>query len=206
MTIFSLLKKYAARQDGVAAVEFALIAPLLVLLFFGAVELSNMLIADSRLRTVAASMSDLLTQKSNGTISETDLNVANTAAAQIMMPLPVGSSRLAILFTAWRPISTNKSRVLWTRIITGGTTGNQLGTVLGLTTPACDTDGLPAGLLPKTGSSPFNDVLQVSAVYEFRPWFATIFNGSILLRSVNYNMPRYSLTINPGSTITPPCP
>lgn len=205
MTIFSPIRKYAARQDGVAAVEFALIAPLLVLLFFGAVELSNLLIADSRLRTVAASMSDLLTQKSNGTVSETDLNVANTAAAQIMMPLPVGGPRLAILFTAWRPVTINTSRVLWTRIITGGANGNQLGTVMGLTTPACATDGLPSGLLPKSAASPFNDVLQVTAVYDFHPWFATIFSGSILLRSVNYNMPRYSLTLNPGATLAPPC-
>jgi Flp pilus assembly pilin Flp len=57
------LAKLQQRQDGVAAVEFALITPLLVMLFFGAVEMSNLLIADSRLRNVAGSLSDLITQK-----------------------------------------------------------------------------------------------------------------------------------------------
>lgn len=195
---------FRRHEDGLAALEFALIAPLLVLLFFGAVELSNLLIADSRMRTVAASIADLLAQKSNGIISQTDLNVANTAATQIMLPLSV-NGRLAVLLTVWRPATLNTSQVVWTRIIKGGTTGSMLGSELGLSTPACATDGLPASLLPKSASSPFNDVLQVTAVYEFHPWFATIFSGSFRVTSGNYNMPRYTLTLDPGNTLSPPC-
>lgn len=200
----SLLSRYFRQQNGVAAVEFALILPVLTLLLFGAIELSNLLIADSKLRNVAASVSDLLTQKSNGIVSEADLNVANIAAAQIMTPLPV-NGRLAILITTYRPTTIHAANVLWTRIIAGGVTGNQQGTVLGLTTPVCSNSALPSSLLPKSMASPFNDVMQVTAVYNWSPWFATIYSGTIRLRSGNYNMPRYSLVLNAGSTISPPC-
>lgn len=199
------LPLFRRHEGGVAAVEFALIAPLLVLLFFGTIELSNLLITDSKLRNVAASISDLLTQKSNGAVSAGDLNIANLAAAQIMIPLPVFGPRLAILMTTYRPTSTTAGNVLWSRLIVGGVVGNQQGTVMGLTTPNCANTGIPTALLPKTDTSPFNDVLQVTAVYDWTPWFATIFNTTIRLRSTNYNMPRYSLVLNPGPSITPPC-
>lgn len=200
------LAKLQQRQDGVAAVEFALITPLLVMLFFGAVEMSNLLIADSRLRNVAGSLSDLITQKTDGTITASDLNTANVAAQQIMLPLPISGTKLAVLFTTYRPTSISAANVIWTRLIVVGTTGNQRGTtVLGLTTPACSDTSLPANLLPPTASSPFNDVLKVTAVYRWQPWFASIFSTSIDLRSTNYNMPRYTLTLGVDSSINPAC-
>ncbi len=205
--------KLFKNQDGVAAVEFALIAPLLILLFFGTIELSNLLIADSKLRNTAASMSDLLTQKTNAVVSETELvDIALLAATQIMLPLPVAGPKLAILMTVHRPTSYTTAEIVWSRIIVGGATASQLTPALGLVVPDCaDPSTLPATLLPKapTGSNPappFNDVLEVSAVYEFTPWFATIFNTSVLLRSTNYNMPRYSLVLNAGAGISAsPC-
>jgi len=199
------MRRLQHRQDGVAAVEFALIAPVLVLLFFGTVELSNLLIADSKLRNVAAGLSDLITQKSNALINTNDLNIANLAASQIMMPLPVTGPRLTVLVTNFRPESTSTSRVVWTRLLVGGAANPQQGTSMGLTTPACSDSSLPASLLPKTATSPFNDVVRVTASYDFEPWFANIFSGTIRLTSTNYNMPRYSLVLNPDPDLSPPC-
>lgn len=204
MLINLQFKALRQQEDGVAAVEFALILPLLVLLFFGIIEMSNLLIADSRLRAVASSVSDLLTQKYDGTVAEADLDTANLAASQIMMPLPV-NGKLAILTSVYRPNNISKATLLWTRVLAGGATTSQLTPALGLTPPACNDHGLPSSLLPKSTTSPFNDVMQVTAVYDWSPWFGTIFSGTIRLRSTNYNMPRYSLQINAGTDITPLC-
>lgn len=205
MPPFRSLRSLLHRDDGVAAVEFALILPLLVLLFFGTVEISNLLIADSKLRHVTASISDLLTQKSNATVSEVDMNVANIAAQEVMMPLPI-AGRLEVLMTTYRPDDETEAHVLWTRLIEGGVIGNKITSSLGLMVPSCTDTSLPPELLPPTATSPMNDVLMVTAAYRWSPWFLTIFDTDITLRATNYNMPRYSLVLNPGPTLTPPCP
>jgi Flp pilus assembly pilin Flp len=209
MTYFAKTQPSLARdQRGVAAVEFALITPLLILIFFGVVELSNLLVADSRLRNATASVADLLTQKADGNITANDLNTANIAAAEVLRPLPVvvGSTpRLALLITNFRPVSTADADVNWTRIVRGGGSAPQTGGELGLTNPPCTDSSLPATLLPKTATSAFNDVLRVTGRYEWFPWFATIYSGSVMLTSTNYNMPRYSLQLNADATISPGC-
>ena len=165
----------------------------------------SLLIADSKLRNVAASISDLLTQKSNATVSAIDMNVANLAAMEIMRPLPV-STRLEVLMTVYRPADETEAQVVWTRLIEGGVTGNKTTSALGLTVPSCTDKSLPSELLPPSSTSPMNDVLMVTAAYRWSPWFLNIFDSDIVLQSTNYNMPRYSLILNAGPTLVPPCP
>ena len=210
------IKKYplARNQQGVAAVEFALILPLLVLLFFGCLELSNLLITDSRLRYTTASVSDIITQTPTGQIDEDDLSLALIAAKTIIAPFPVNDGlgiRLGILVTAYRPTSITAAEVIWSRMLSGGATTSSTGSLagFGLTTLACGSTGLPASLLPKTITSPFNDVLVVTGAYRWQPMFTMIYSGTILLQSINYNMPRYSLRLDPITTgaksIAPAC-
>jgi len=206
--IKNFISRLRRNEQGVAAIEFAVISPILVLLFFGAVELSNLLIADSKMRNVAASTADLLTQKANGEVSESDLNIANISAREIMRPLPVtkgASPLLASLVVDYRPINKSQANVAWTRIIYGGGTTSTLTSKMGFVAPPCTDNNLPTALLPIDNSSPLNDVLKVTARYEWHPWFATIFSTSYVLEATNYNMPRYSLNLNAGSGVSPPC-
>ena len=201
-------------EDGVAAVEFALILPLLVLLFFGCIELSNILITDSRLRYTTASVSDIITQTPTGQIDEDDLTLALLAAKTIIAPFPVNDGfgiRLGILVSAYRPTSISAAEIIWSRILSGGATASSTGSLagFGLTTLACGATGLPPALLPKTVTSPFNDVLVVTGAYRWQPMFTMIYSGTITLRSVNYNMPRYALRLDPitsgAKSIAPAC-
>lgn len=192
-------------QQGVAAVEFALILPVLVTLFFGALETSNMLIADSRLRNAVGSIADLITQKGNGEVSLSDMQVANVAGKAILDPLRVSGPRLAFLLVMHRPIDTSTSEVAWARIIHADSTTPTTSDTLGLSVPQCSDSTLPLALLPKDDEAPKNDVLQVTGIYEWHPWFTVIFGSSIQLRSTNYNMPRYSLQLSAAADVSPAC-
>lgn len=208
-------KSYLSRNEsGVAAVEFALILPVLVLLFFGCVELSNLLITDSRLRYTTASVSDIIAQTPTGQIDEDDLTIALTAAKTIIAPFPVNDGvgiRLGILVSAYRPTSISAAEVIWSRMLSGGASVSSTGSLtgFGLTTLACGATGLPASLLPKTVTSPFNDVLVVTGAYRWQPMFTMIYSGILTLQSTNYNMPRYALRLDPITTgaksIAPEC-
>lgn len=209
LTITTPPKCLLRNEQGMAAVEFALISPILILLFFGAIELTNLLIADSKLRNVASSAADLVTQKSTGQITAADLNIVNIAVTEIMRPLAIstGSTPLvAVRITNYRPTSETVTGVNWTRTIFGGGTNPVVTDQLGLVNPTCGTDDLPTSLRPKTATSPLNDVVRVTARYNWAPTFANIFNSNIMLEATNYNMPRYSLNLNAGTGISPPCP
>ncbi len=173
--------------EGVAATEFALIAPILILLFLGVVEVSNLLVADMKLRAAASSVADLITQDSDGSITTGDLTLVGVAAQQIMAPLSVSGSRLNLTVTDYQisSASGNPVSVRWRRFYTPPAAP------VATSTPACDGTGLPATLKATT----LNDVVRVDASYVWTPMFIRIFSASITLRTTNYNMPRYSLTL-----------
>jgi len=53
------IRKAGQNEDGVSTIEFALIAPFLLLLYFGGVELSLLMLADRQITTTSATMGDL---------------------------------------------------------------------------------------------------------------------------------------------------
>jgi len=56
------LNRFSTNNEGVAAVEFALIAPLLILLFLGTVETSYAVAVDRKISRTASAIADLVTQ------------------------------------------------------------------------------------------------------------------------------------------------
>jgi Flp pilus assembly protein TadG len=190
--IFSLRHNIINDSRGIAAVEFALIAPLLIVLFFGVLEVSNLLIADTKLRAANAAAADILTQDSDD-VSLTDLQDINIATQRIMFPLPAvsGTDIATLVDTYGTPTSPPAS---WSRILPNSRT-----TVLGLSVRSNCKD---LSRLPPTLTLP---VLRTETAYVWRPQFASIFAVAIRLKSVNYFTPRYSSTLNLASALAPYC-
>lgn len=67
-----LVGRFFSRRDGVAAVEFAFIAPIMVVLFFGLVEGSSALSANRKVILSANTLSDLVAQETSVTKSALD--------------------------------------------------------------------------------------------------------------------------------------
>ena len=75
----------AQDRSGVAALEFALIAPLMILLFFGMTELSAAIIAGRHTNHASSAMGDLVAQCSN--INDSDISNVFNASLDVMSPL-----------------------------------------------------------------------------------------------------------------------
>ena len=196
MRFYSLLRRLKKEEQGVAATEFALILPLLTLILFGSIEVSNLLVADARIRAATSSVSDMLTQITVTTMTQSDLNDANTAVTEIMKPLPVVAGAVDLLGMRVTNFYVDVAaggvvKVRWSRLLPNiaNTSVNEVT----LSNPLCSNNGpLPTGL-----SSTSNDVMRTTGVYAWRPWFTTVFRTSpIYLRAEYFNMPRYVTRID----------
>ncbi len=79
-----LARRLRADSAGVAAVEFALLLPLMLTLYFGSVEFGDALTIDRKVTHVTSSLADLVTQAK--TISNTDMQNILDATASIITP------------------------------------------------------------------------------------------------------------------------
>lgn len=80
----TVTRDFPTDDKGVAAVEFALIAPLLVLLFLGTVETSYAVSVDRKISRTVSAIADLVTQSSQ--LSEDELRGLMKISANIMNP------------------------------------------------------------------------------------------------------------------------
>ena len=86
-------RRLAGDRAGVAAIEFALVMPILVSLFLGTFELTNLLLANSKLTEAAQTAADLVAQQKS--VVKADITNFGNAARQIMAPFPTTPLGLA---------------------------------------------------------------------------------------------------------------
>jgi len=82
-----------------AAIEMAFVFPSMLVLYFGLVDVSNLLSANRKVTLAASTIADLVTQ-APGTITKDDLTGFINAAGPIMDPFPVGSTGFTV--TGWQ--------------------------------------------------------------------------------------------------------
>jgi Flp pilus assembly protein TadG len=90
------LRRIRSDERGVAAVEFALIAPIMILLYCGLAELSIAMMAERRAAHSASVVADLVAQAPNSLVTTTDLGDIFTIGNSIMYPFPVGTLKLRV--------------------------------------------------------------------------------------------------------------
>jgi Flp pilus assembly protein TadG len=133
------LPRLLTDRRGTAAVEFALLAPLMVMMYFGTAELTEGLMASRKVSAVAATIGDLTAQAaSTSTTQVSDIfNIGQT----VMQPYPVTGTTLRMRITSVTVDANGSPKVDWSRGTTG-LTGLAKGAVvaLPLATKAAPTD------------------------------------------------------------------
>ena len=81
-------------EEGVSAVEFALIAPILIFIYLGAVELSLLMRVDRRVTSTTASLGDLTARLA--TVTDEDMEEMFAAAEVMMQPYEAQSATMRI--------------------------------------------------------------------------------------------------------------
>ena len=107
----SVWRSFRKNKRGAAAVEFALIAPAMMLLYSGLVELCQAMIAERKANHVASAVGDLVAQAE--TVSTTDLTDIFTIGNTIMAPYPTTSLQMRI--TSVTANASGTPKVDWSR-------------------------------------------------------------------------------------------
>jgi Flp pilus assembly protein TadG len=177
------------RRDvaGVAAVEFALILPMMLLLYVGTVEASALISMDRRVQTIAGAVGDLVS-RSNVNLAACDLKDYFQAAAGIMAPYTSNPVQQIVSSVQVNADGTTAT-VVWSKAF-GGATAHNTG----------DAYALPQAMKNISLSA---YVIVSEASYSYSPITTLIYSQPIQLRRENFYLPRYGGTIS----INPPtCP
>ncbi|MFN3312795.1 MAG: TadE/TadG family type IV pilus assembly protein [Hyphomonas sp.] len=92
--VFRPLQRWAREQRGVSAVEFAIIAPLLIFIYLSCVEVTLMMRADRRVTATASTLGDLTARL--GSVTNDDLTELYDAAVIMMQPYAASQTRMRI--------------------------------------------------------------------------------------------------------------
>jgi Flp pilus assembly protein TadG len=109
--ILSLLKRLGADRSGGAALEFALVAPVMVSLYFGSIELTQAFLAQNKAGHVAAAVGDLVARARS--VSTSDLSDYFSIGTEIMEPFP--STGLGIRVSSLTEGASGAPTVSWSR-------------------------------------------------------------------------------------------
>ena len=88
------LRSFARDHRGVAAVEFALILPVMVLMYVGTVELTNAISVNRKVVATASTIGDLTAQASD--IDDAGMNGILDASSAVIQPFSVTPLRLRV--------------------------------------------------------------------------------------------------------------
>ena len=183
------LKRFRRDSRAVAVVEFALILPFLITLYFGSIEASSLFAVDRRVTTISGTVGDLVSRwnPSDGTMSSATMTDYFKASEGIITPYP--TTGLEQVVTCIQVLSNGTTKVKWSRAYNGGTAR------------AVDSS-YP---LPSTsqmnqiarGSSGY--IIAAETSYSYRPVFGFVFKTAINLYRETFFLPRFEEYINPPS-------
>ena len=92
--MFKFSRKISKNDDGISAVEFALIAPLMAMIYFGCIELSLMMTLDRKVTGATAALGDLTSRAA--TVTNDDLADIFQATRMVMQPNEMTGARMRV--------------------------------------------------------------------------------------------------------------
>ena len=190
-------------RKGVAAVEFALIAPLLLALYFLTVEFTQGIDTNKRVGRIASMTADLITQQ-NGSTTQADVDAILQIGEAILQPYNRSLPTITATAIQMTNDATPRAQVVWERQLNNGAAG------VGPDKPGTFITTIPANLMVQ-GSF----LIRVEAHLNYEPiiaWAATnkaslglaAAFSSLNMDETYYLRPRMSQTItcadcNPSS-------
>ncbi len=107
-----LLARFRRDARGVSAVEFAMVLPLMVILFVGVVQVSELASLKRKTTLVARAVADLVAQVSS--IDQNEMNNVMAAGTAVIAPFPTG--KLKIRISSVKIDANKNATIAWSKV------------------------------------------------------------------------------------------
>lgn len=191
--ISARLRRFAAAAEGVAAVEFALVVPLLLMLYLGSIEASSLYTVDRRVTVISGAVGDLIARwdPGDGSIPQATIDDYFTAAEVIMTPYDATGLQ-QVVSLLWIN-STGTTKVLWSKA-TGGATPRSTNS----TYPLAATTQMNMVARGTSGGW----LVVSESLYPYKPVMGLVFQNALNLDHTSFFLPRFDecITVMVGGT------
>ncbi|MES2601124.1 MAG: TadE/TadG family type IV pilus assembly protein [Pseudomonadota bacterium] len=178
-----LLVRFGKDRRGVAAVEFAFIVPLMLVLLFGMIDTSSGVAINRKVTLTARTVSDLVSQ--GATVSSTDLSNFFKMGSAVMTPYQVTTATLEQRVSAVSVDASKNAKVVWSykAAVNGGTATVTKGYEAGATVTT-----IPANLLVANTQLIWSEV-----TYNYIPIVGYVLGKAVIpLSEDTFTRPRQS--------------
>jgi Flp pilus assembly protein TadG len=204
-SLFFNARKFSTDADAVAATEFAIVVPFMLLLLVGGVELGDGLAINVKVSATAHSVADMVTQ--NTSLSTASMQNILTGATAIIAPYPVSNSQLLVTVSEISSDASGNLTLQWSQSYNGAS--------FGAGRPSIGTSAnyqplsVPTSLNGTIGNvnNPNHQNDQVSFIvsevsYAYTPNLGYTISGTVNLRDSDWVYPRCS-TNSPANSSGP---
>jgi Flp pilus assembly protein TadG len=159
---------------GVAAVEFAMLLPLMLTLYLGSVEVSTGVAADRKVKLTTHALADLSSQYTD--INNVEMsNILNSTSA---IMAPYSTTNLTVVVSELSINANGQASVVWSDTLNG--TALSAGQVVSI---------------PSALAVPNSYLILGQAQYNYNPSFGYVLTGTLTLKDQIYMRPRQSTSI-----------
>ncbi|OJX55267.1 TadE/TadG family type IV pilus assembly protein [Devosia sp. 66-22] len=179
------LRRIRRDDRAVAAVEFALIVPLLITLYLGSIEAAALFTVDKRVSSISSTIGDLVAQwdpEKEGALSTgTGGKLTDYMNASTGIMSPYTTSGLKIVVSLVQVKNNGDTKTLWSTANTGSAK----------TLNAAYSDASIATSTRMNQVSRGGCVIAAEVTYSYLPVLGAVFTTAINLRHTNYFLPRF---------------
>ncbi len=165
-----------ADDSGSSAVEFAVLLPLMLVMYFGSIQITDAISADRQVTLVASTVAEITSQYSS--VSNTDVSNILSAASAVLAPFPVANATVTL--SSVTIDSNGKATIAWSSSLNG--TQRATGTTV--------TSLIPAGLIVANTS-----VIWGEATYSYKPVIGWVLTGTLPMYDQIFLRPRQSTAV-----------
>jgi Flp pilus assembly protein TadG len=173
------LARLAGDERGVSAVEFAMLLPLMLTLYLGAVEVSQGIGANRKVTITARTVADLTSQAS----SLTALQMTNSLNAATAVIAPYSDANLKVTVSQVKIDANSRATIDWSQTKNGATHAQG------------SSVALPAALVVPNSCLVWSEVQ-----YTYKPTIGYVVSGTLTLKDQIYMRPRLSDCVNYPAT------
>jgi len=151
-------RRFAGQRGGVSAVEFALILPLMLMIYAGCGEVTTALIVDRKVSRAASTISDLVAQQTS--VNATSMDGIFDATTAILEPYDSSVAKVVVVVV---DITSSGQTVAWSKARNDTAATARAAPPTGLTVPsniASAGSEVVVGRVTYSYSSPFASVMK----------------------------------------------